>query len=127
MTMLHITNGDSAAGSLRAAGLPGEVLAWRDVLAEGPAPAGLTLDELAPVRARFLASAGWARYDEALADLRRQYAALAAAPEQDEVVLWFEHDLHDQLQLAQLLDWFATHAHGGAMVSLVLIGEHPEV
>lgn len=126
--MLHITNGDSAAGSLRVAGLPGEVLAWRDVLVEGPMPAGLALDELAPVRARFLAESGWASYDEALADLRRQYAALVAAPEQDEVVLWFEHDLHDQLQLAQLLDWFATHAHSSTtMLSLVMIGEHAEV
>lgn len=124
--MLHITNGDSAAGSLRAAGLPGEVLAWRDVPAEGPVPAGLTLDELAPVRARFLAQSGWASYDEALADLRRQYAALAATAH-DEVVLWFEHDLHDQLQLAQLLDWFATHAHGSTMLSLVVIGEYPDV
>src|SRR5690348_12385732 len=129
MTMLHITNGDSAAGSLRAAGLPGEVLAWRDVLAEGPMPEGLTLDELAPVRARFLAQTGWASYDEALADLRRQYAALAVAvaTAQDEVVLWFEHDLHDQLQLGQLLDWFAAHARGSTMLSLVMIGEHPAV
>ncbi len=125
--MLHITNGDSAAGSLRAAGLPGEVLAWRDVLAEGPVPEGLALDDLAPVRARFLAQTGWASYDEALADLRRQYAALAAVTAQDEVVLWFEHDLHDQLQLTQLLDWFATHAHGSTMLSLVMIGEHPDV
>jgi uncharacterized protein DUF1835 len=125
--MLHITNGDSAAASLRAAGLPGEVLAWRDVPTEGPMPEGLALDELALVRARFLAQTGWASYDEALADLRRQYATLAAAAQQDEVVLWFEHDLHDQLQLAQLLDWFATHAHSSTMLSLVMIGEHAEV
>lgn len=125
--MLHITNGDSAAGPLREAGLPGDVLAWRDVLAEGPVPAGLTLEELASVRARFLADVGWADYDAVLADLRRQYAALDTAREQDEVVLWFEHDLHDQLQLAQLLDWFAAHPGGPTLLSLVVIGEHPDV
>ena len=27
------------------------------------------------------------------------------------MVLWFEHDLYDQLQLIQLLDWFAAHPH----------------
>lgn len=126
--MLHITNGDSAARTLREAGLPGDALAWRDVLAEGPVPAGLSLEELAPARARFLADAGWADYDVALADLRRQYATLAASGEQDEVVLWFEHDLHDQLQLAQLLDWFATRTLGRpASLRLIMIGEHPEV
>ena len=26
-------------------------------------------------------------------------------------MLWFEHDLYDQLQLIQLLDWFAAHPH----------------
>ena len=30
--MLHITNGDAAADRLRRAGLPGDVLAWRDTL-----------------------------------------------------------------------------------------------
>jgi hypothetical protein len=33
--MLHITNGDSAGGSLIVSCLPGEVLAWADVLYEG--------------------------------------------------------------------------------------------
>ena len=30
--MLHLTNGESAAGSLRDSGLPGRVIAWQDVL-----------------------------------------------------------------------------------------------
>jgi hypothetical protein len=32
-----------------------------------------------------------------------------AARGEDEIVLWFEHDLYDQLQLLQLLDWLAVH------------------
>jgi hypothetical protein len=43
----------------------------------------------------------------------------------DELVLWFEHDLFDQLNLIQLLSWI----HGGARlakpVSLVCIGSFP--
>lgn len=31
-TILHITNGDSAAQLIRRSSLPGEVLPWRDVL-----------------------------------------------------------------------------------------------
>ena len=109
--MLHVTNGDSAAERIRAAGLAGTVLPWRDVLHEGPVPAGLPLERLSDVRAEFLASAG-AGPAEAV---RRQFAerdrTLAAAARQDEVVLWFEHDLYDQLQLIQLLDWFADRPH----------------
>ena len=43
-------------------------------------------------------------------DLRNEH--LKAAPGYDEVILWFEHDLLDQLQILQLLDWFSTVRHG---------------
>ena len=65
--VLHITNGDSAVDVIRRAGLPGEVLPWRDVLHEGPVPPGLSLDELRPIRARFIAGAGWGELDDVLA------------------------------------------------------------
>lgn len=53
--MLNITNGDAAVPPLRAAGVEGDVLPWRDVLHEGPVPTGLDEAELGAVRARFLA------------------------------------------------------------------------
>ncbi|HEY0019818.1 MAG TPA: DUF1835 domain-containing protein [Longimicrobium sp.] len=109
--MLHVTNGDAAVGPIRAVGVEGGVLPWRDVLHEGPVPGGLPLPRLSEVRADYIASLGWGPADE----VRRQFAgrdgALAAAGKEDEVVLWFEHDLYDQLQLIQLLDWFADHPH----------------
>lgn len=104
----HITNGDRAAaviGRLRA----GEVLPWRDVLHEGPVRAGLTLEELSGERAAFIAGAGWGELAEVRASFAARDARLRSARAEDEVVLWFEHDLYDQLQLIQLLDWFAAH------------------
>ena len=100
--MLHVTNGDSAAGTLAEAGLGGSVLAWRDTLQEGPVPA-LPPAELRGVRAEFIAARGWAPRDAAEADLRARDEALAAALGSEPVVLWFEHDLYDQLQLIQIL------------------------
>jgi hypothetical protein len=38
---------------------------------------------------------------------RRRDERLAASAGEDEVLLWFEHDLYDQLQLLQVLDWLA--------------------
>jgi hypothetical protein len=97
--MLHITTGDSAAISLRDAGLPGSVMPWRTVLNEGPVPADLAPDDLRPSRARYIADMDWGDYDETLAGFAERDAALAGLAAHDEVVLWFEHDLYDHLQL----------------------------
>lgn len=111
--MLHVTNGDVAAGAIRAAGILGEILPWRDVLHEGPVPAGLPLRELSLVRAGFIASRGWGDVDQVRRGFEERDAALAASVGEDEVVLWFEHDLYDQFQLIQVLDWFAAHPRPG--------------
>lgn len=102
--MLHVTNGESAASALRQLGLDGDVMAWNDVLHEGPvrdlAPAAFRAE-----RASFLASPDI----DAAAILRgfeERDAALEAAAG-GHVVLWFEHDLYDQLQLAQVLSAIA--------------------
>ncbi|HEY0038717.1 MAG TPA: hypothetical protein VGB66_18600 [Longimicrobium sp.] len=111
--MLHVTNGDAAVDAIRASGIPGEILPWRDVLHDGPVPAGLPLRELSLVRAGFIASRGWGGVDEARRGFEERDAVLAASADEDEVVLWFEHDLYDQLQLIQVLDWFAAHPRPG--------------
>jgi hypothetical protein len=104
--LLHVTNGDFAVAVLSRA-VPGTLLPWRDVLHEGPVHAGLPLAALSRRRAQFIASTGWASLSEVEKGFVERDAVLQSAPEHDEVVLWFEHDLYDQLQLIQLLDWFA--------------------
>jgi hypothetical protein len=114
--ILHVTNGDAVVPELAAAAgvEPADVLAWRDVLHDGPVPDGLGPDALAEVRARHLTSRGWSHADdvevseaEALAMLRERDARLAAHPPDAEIVLWFEDDLFDALQLAQVEDRLA--------------------
>ena len=103
--MLHLTNGDGAVEGIRATGVDGDLLVWRDVLHEGPVPAGAAEGELREIRAGFLARCGWAEREEALEDLARRDARLERAVRRDEaIVLWFERDLYDQLQLVQVLD-----------------------
>src|SRR3989442_7760882 len=108
--VLHITNGDSAVAVLACA-VEGELLPWRDVLHEGPVHAGLPLDALSRRRAAFITSAGWGSLSDVEKQLAGRDAILRDAARHDAVVLWFEHDLYDQLQLIQLLDWFAAHPH----------------
>ncbi len=124
MRILHITNGDGAAGILKASTVSGDVLPWRDPMHHGPFPAGLSLDDLRPVRSRYLAGPGGsARAVER--DFRLRDDHLRATPKYDGVVLWFEHDLLDQLQILQLLDWFATADVNGATLEIICIDRFP--
>ena len=102
--MLHVTNGDSVVPGLEATGLGGDILPWRDALHEGPLPAGLDAAELRAVRAAHLAGLGWGDAAAIEADMAARDARLAAAVGHEPVILWFEHDLYDQLQLIQVLD-----------------------
>src|SRR5215813_2391009 len=121
--VLHVTNGDSVAGTLAASGVVGQVLAWRDVLFDGPVPGVLTPQELRRVRAAHLA----ARYegdvaviDEELAKRDRMLDAYANG----EYRLWFEADLHDQLQLVQVLDRLRRIGVDPVRIMLISVGEY---
>lgn len=119
MSRLIITNGDAACAHLRAAGLDADLLPWRDVLHDGPIPAVASIEALSGIRAAFLASWGWGRE----VDIRRMFAErdalLRSFRRHDEVVLWFEHDLYDQLQLLQILAWFSRRPRGRTTLALV--------
>lgn len=123
--MLHITNGDSAADSISRSDLKGHILPWRDVLHEGPVPAGLDLKALSAVRARFIAGEGWAPETGAPIRFEERDSMLRLAEAREDVVLWFEADLYDQLQLIQLLDWFSEHPPRS--LNLICLAEHPAV
>ena len=43
----------------------------------------------------------------------------------DELILWYEHDLFDQLNLIQLLPWIRERVPAEKVVSLVCIGSFP--
>jgi hypothetical protein len=107
MHELIITNGDSAAAALRAAGIGDAILPWQDILFEGPVPATASLMELTRIRAAYLANAYAEPGRDPRAELEARDAKLARHDEFEKVTLWFEHDLSDQLQLIQILDFFA--------------------
>ena len=117
--MLHVTNGDSAVAQIRDAGVDGEILPWRDVLTDGPVPEGLDETGLRAVRAAYIASRGWGSEAEILRDFEQRDRALTEFRAHEEVVLWFEHDLYDQLQLLQILDWFASRPLGRTRLTQV--------
>lgn len=121
--MMHVLNGDATREKMERSEIPGTLAVWADVLHEGPVPADLDDDQLREVRARFGASRGWGSYDDMLAYLRSWDEGLDTYADYEEVVLWFEHDLFDQLALIRHLDWFARRDLGDTALSLICIGE----
>jgi hypothetical protein len=93
-TMLHITDGESVAGTLRESGIPGRVAVYGDLMYEGPIPAGIE-------------------------------ATLGAYSQHDEVVIWLDNKLSNQLMLIRMLDWFSRRDLGAVKLSLICIGQYP--
>jgi hypothetical protein len=123
--MLHITDGESVAGTLRESPIPGEVSTYGDLMNEGPAPAGLDAEEWRNIRARFMAEAGYASPEEARQYLKACESTLAAFPRHEEVVIWLDHRLTDQLILIKVLEWFSRQDLGGVKLSLICVGRYP--
>ena len=131
-SFLHVANGTSTTRTIEAAGIPGRCSIWADPLHEGPVPGNLNDSELMEVRGRFLSgpvdasrpTAGNPALDP-VNDMHQWRAIIAAHDAYEELVLWFEHDLFDQLNLIQLLTWIHDNVPLTKPVSLVCIGSFP--
>jgi hypothetical protein len=123
---LHITNGSCAGDTLKMF-VDGPVLLAHDVLHEGPAP-HVDDDAWHDVRGGFLAGAYGLHASEIAAELaatdRRIRDGLSRG---DHVVLWFEHDLFDQLELIRTLDLIGRTSATLDRVSLICIDRFPGV
>lgn len=106
MNILNITNGDSTVSIMQKADIPGIFLPWRDVLHVGPVPGKLSLDELSKVRSDFILAQGWGSDEKVRQAFKERDDLIKTYYEFEKVILWFEHDLYDQLQILQILDWF---------------------
>ena len=131
---LHVANGTSTTRTIEAAGIPGACSIWADPLHEGPVPGELSDAELLDVRMQYLAGpagltwAAWAGSDPRLNpanDMRQWRATIERHESYDELILWFEHDLFDQLNLIQLLTWIRDDLPATTPVSLICIGSFP--
>ena len=118
-----VTNGESVARTLKEGGLADVVIAWRDILHDGPVPA-LPPARLRKVRAAHLAAAHQLNASEVEAHLAADDAALRRHASHD-LTLWFEADLHDQLQLIQVLSRLGRYVKR-PRVRMISIGEHPD-
>ena len=122
---LHVANGTSTTMTIEAARIPGAVSIWADPLHDGPVPGGLSDAELLDVRARHLAGDDEPPLSDTVAGLREWRRVIAERDAYRELVLWYEHDLFDQLNLIQLLAWIREHLPASKPVSLICIDSYP--
>ena len=122
---LHVANGTSTTMTIEAARMPGAVSIWADPLHDGPVPGNLTDEVLLDVRARHLAGEDGAQIEETIEGLRAWRDVIARHDTYRELVLWYEHDLFDQLNLIQLLTWIRGAVPPAKTVSLVCIDSFP--
>jgi hypothetical protein len=106
-------------------GIPGVRSIWADPLHAGPVPGGLGDEELVEVRTRFLLGENGGEDAEHWNDLRRWRSVIDDHDSYDELVLWFEHDLFDQLNLIQLLSYLQARPPADRIVSLICINGFP--
>jgi hypothetical protein len=125
-TIVHVVNGDATAAPLAEAELPGEIIVWADALDRGP------LLPLADADHRAARAAYWATgLGKPAAEVDRGLAAADAAVDHaaataEEIVLWYEHDLFDQLALVRLLARLG-QVPPAAPLTLVSIDRHPDI
>jgi len=127
VSMLHIVDGGSVAGTLRESSVPGEVMIYGDLFYEGPAPAGLSDEAWMETRARFHSDAGYVSLDEARKFGLECERTLHRSSEAEEVVLWTDHRLSDQLILLKVLDWLSRKRSRAARTSLISVGRYPAI
>jgi hypothetical protein len=120
--IVHICNGDTTADTLSLADLPGEIRVWADALDQGPV-LPVSDDEHWKLRADYWAARGMRDDAGRIAAWDRGVDEAAAA---EELILWFEHDLFDQLALIRLLARLARRGLP-AQLTIVSIDRHPEV
>lgn len=122
--ILNITNGDCAVEIMQKAGIPGVFLPWRDVLHEGPVTEGLSLEELSEVRAKYISDNAWGEADKIKQHFTERDNMLKSFAQYEKIILWFEHDLYDQLHILQILDWFNQHAQKTTILSIICVDQY---
>ena len=108
-SQLHITNGDILTNKLSTLKLEGDVITWREMLCEGKTETSVGSESFWKTRFEFLnknykVSKSWF-IDKTL----KEYRTLCNHKQEDRIVLWFDFDLFDQINMLAVISWLKTH------------------
>jgi hypothetical protein len=105
--ILHILNGDSTRHVFENTGLEGDVMVWREVLSEGPIEEDIASAHFWKKRSEWICKGFDESPDEyekkVIDQLSRIYEPY------DEINLWFEFDLHCQVNMLGVIEMLSKH------------------
>lgn len=116
--LLHITNGDSFTERLRQLDFKGDIITWREMLCEGKTETNVGSESFWKTRFEFLhknynVSKSWF-----VEKTLKEYRSLCNHKQQDQIILWFDHDLFCQVNLLAVISWLKSNRRH-ADISLV--------
>jgi len=117
--ILNIVNGDIVVENMKKNHIQGNFLPWGDFLHDGAVPEALSLEELSKIRAEFISQKGLGEFDKIYQEFKDRDSMLKTFKKYDKIFLWFENDIYDQLQLIQILDWFAKYAYSNKNIYII--------
>ncbi|MCM4163247.1 MULTISPECIES: DUF1835 domain-containing protein [unclassified Arenibacter] len=108
-SQLHITDGDILTNKLSTLKLEGDIITWREMLCEGKTETSVGSESFWKTRFEFLnknykVSKSWF-IDKTL----KEYRTLCNHKQEDRIVLWFDFDLFDQINMLAVISWLKTH------------------
>ncbi|WP_370624051.1 DUF1835 domain-containing protein [Tenacibaculum sp. AHE15PA] len=119
---LHITNGDFTTKRLEELNFEGKVITWREMLCEGKTTADVGSESFWKIRFEFLKTSYKVSKQKFIDNTLKEYRNLCNEKAQDEIILWFEHDLFCQVNMLAVISWLK-HYRKGRQISLVCSGK----
>ncbi|WP_435263180.1 DUF1835 domain-containing protein [Tenacibaculum sp. nBUS_03] len=119
---LHITNGDNTTQVLKKLNFNGSIITWREMLCEGKTSIDVGSESFWKTRFDFFKSSYKVSKQTFIDYTLKEYRNLCNQKQQDEIVLWFEHDLFCQVNMLAVISWLKRYRKG-RKISLVCSGE----
>lgn len=123
MNILNILNGDATADVFARTALEGDVLVWREFLSAGPVAAELSTNDF------FRQRAGWVASELKITETKYYKTTVKEfrkiENEYEHIILWFEYDLHCQVNVLFLLHYLHLHCSALSRITLVCPESHP--
>ncbi len=121
--VLHILNGDSAATIFSKTTLQGDVLVLREMFCEGPLATKVASDEFWKKRYAFYESEFNVNKLDYFDNTIKEVVRLEDVYAYDEIVLWFDHNLHSQVNLMAICSLLLAHFVKKINYYLVSVGK----
>ena len=116
---LHITNSDKTTSYLKSLGYIGEFITWREMLCEGKTSIDVGSESFWKTRFEFLKSSYKVTKKTFIDFTLKEYRNLCQNKNKEEIILWFDHNLHSQINMIAIVSWLKRYRKG-EKISLVI-------